>query len=169
MKILVAEDDTVSAMVRRRTLERLEHEVTVAGDGEDAWDRVRGDVFEVVISDWTMPKLDGLCLFQRIRERPAAPYSYLILLTARAEHGDRLEGLLGGADDFLSKPLGMGELFARLEIAERILGLQKALSQATRANEHLQALCERQAQELASARARLSTLAPELDLRDLAA
>ncbi|MBC8101528.1 MAG: Flp pilus assembly complex ATPase component TadA [Cytophagales bacterium] len=138
MRVLIAEDDSTSALVLRRSLEKLGHEVTLAVDGEEAWgvltplENEPTPRFDVVISDWMMPKLDGPSLTRRIRAAapasasgvPALPYLYVILLTARGTPEDRIEGLTAGADDFLVKPLDQADLVARLEVARRILALQ---------------------------------------------
>lgn len=104
MKILIAEDQYPSALFLRRTLERMGHEVTVAGDGEEAWEVVRGGDVPLLISDWMMPKLDGPGLCRRIRDAGSGRYTYIILLTSRESREDKLEGLRAGADDFLTKP-----------------------------------------------------------------
>jgi len=124
MKTLIVEDSSGAALILRRTLEKIGHEVTVASDGMEAWELLQREYFPLVISDWMMPRMDGRTLCRRIRAREGAPYTYVILLTSRNEREDRLEGLGSGADDFLAKPLGGDELFARLEIARRILKMQ---------------------------------------------
>ncbi len=124
MKTLIVEDSSGAALILRRTLERIGHQVTVATDGTEAWDLLQRETFPLVISDWMMPRMDGRALCRHIRAREGAPYTYVILLTSRSDREDRIEGLGSGADDFLTKPLGHGELFARLEIARRILTMQ---------------------------------------------
>ncbi|HZT42396.1 MAG TPA: diguanylate cyclase [Chthonomonadaceae bacterium] len=127
MKVLIAEDDRVSAMVLRKTLERLGHEVTVAADGKQAWECLKRTYMPLVITDWMMPDIDGLELCRRVRSLSRQPYTYVMLLTARDQRADRLEGLGAGADDFLIKPLDPDELTARLKTAERILDMQAEL------------------------------------------
>jgi Type II secretory pathway, ATPase PulE/Tfp pilus assembly pathway, ATPase PilB len=130
MKILIAEDDSTSALVLRKALEKMGHEVVVAEDGEIAWQVIaHDDAFEhrLIISDWMMPEVDGLEFARRLRatRTPHEPYRYLILLTARGRAEDRRMGLEAGADDFMTKPLDIGDLVARLEVAQRILALQQ--------------------------------------------
>jgi two-component system cell cycle response regulator len=138
MKILVAEDQAMSALMLRRTLERMGHEVTVATDGAQAWRIVQEpDGPSIVISDWMMPGLDGPELCRRIRARGGLRYTYVILLTARDRRADRIEGLRAGADDFLVKPPDADELAVRLEIARRILGVQAELERLNRTLEGL--------------------------------
>lgn len=135
MKILIAEDDLLSSLILRKTLERMGHEVVAVVDGADAMQRVsQGDV-RLVISDWMMPRMDGLEFCRRIRRRAAGPYIYIILVTAKQQRKDRIEGLEAGADDFLVKPLDRGELMARVSVALRILSMQEELENRTRALE----------------------------------
>ncbi len=131
MKVLIAEDDSTSAIVLRKALEKLGHEAIVATDGEQAYTLLSRDTtfeYRVVISDWMMPGMDGLELTRKLREErgPDAPYRFVILLTARGRPEDRRTGLEAGADDFMVKPLDMGDLIPRLSIAERMLALEDA-------------------------------------------
>lgn len=128
MKILVAEDQVVAAMHLRRVLEKLGHEVTVAPDGEAAWERIRDDDYPLLISDWMMPHLDGPDLCRRIRDARLDRYTYIILLTSLDRQEDRVKGLRAGADDFLTKPPDPAELSVRLEIADRILAVHDQLA-----------------------------------------
>jgi diguanylate cyclase (GGDEF)-like protein len=134
MKILIAEDQAPSALLLRRTLERMGHELSVAPDGEQAWRIVQSGLAPLLISDWMMPLVDGPELCRRIRSAPLEKYTYIILLTSRDRKEDRLEGLRAGADDFLTKPPDPDELAVRLQIAERIL---KVHAQLARQNERL--------------------------------
>ena len=128
MKIVIAEDDAVSRLVLRKALEALNFEVIALADGVEAWDYLRANEVQVVITDWMMPGLDGLDLCRRIRVRGArGPYVYVILLTARTSREDRLKALQAGADDLLTKPLDRAELFARLNVARRIINMEEQL------------------------------------------
>jgi diguanylate cyclase (GGDEF)-like protein len=129
MKILIAEDQPLSALYLRRTLEKMGHEAVAVPDGEQAWQFVRDGYARVLISDWMMPHLDGPELCRRIRASRNDHYTYIILLTSRDCRRDRLKGLRAGADDFLIKPPDADELAVRLEIAERILVVHEQLAQ----------------------------------------
>ena len=109
------------------------HEVTVAGDGEEAWEIIRGGNVPLLISDWMMPKLDGPGLCRRIRDARGDLYTYIILLTSRESREDKLEGLRAGADDFLTKPPDPDELAVRLEIAGRIIDVHEVAREEERA------------------------------------
>jgi two-component system chemotaxis response regulator CheY len=128
MKILIAEDQPVSAFYLRRTLEKLGHQPELAPDGEAAWRMLRDGHIPLLISDWMMPNVDGPQLCRRVRDARSERYIYIILLTSRDRHEDRVEGLRAGADDFLTKPPDPDELAVRLEIAERILAVHDQLA-----------------------------------------
>ena len=144
MKIVIAEDDSISKMVLRRALEELDFEVVAFEDGREAWDYLRTNEAQVVITDWMMPGLDGLELCRKIRtHRPSKPYVYAILLTARTSRDDRLKSLQAGADDFLTKPLDLAELFARLNVARRIVTMEEQLRSRSLELERMHAELER--------------------------
>jgi DNA-binding response OmpR family regulator len=122
MKILAVEDDAVARAVLRQALRKLGHEAIEAGDGEEAWELLQKEPVRVIVSDWLMPKLDGLELCRRVRGRARAEYSYFILLTGNdATASNQREAADAGVDDFLTKPLDFDELWTRLRVAERIL------------------------------------------------
>lgn len=121
MKILIAEDDPVSQRILRLTLEKSGHEVYTADDGEAAWLALVSNPVEVVISDWLMPKVNGLELCKKVRGRRRREYVYFILLTALSGNENFHEAMEAGVDDFLNKPLHKDLLLTRLSVAERIL------------------------------------------------
>jgi diguanylate cyclase (GGDEF)-like protein len=121
MRTLVVDDDPVSALVLRKTLERMGHEPVVASSGLEALERHRSDPFPVIVSEWMMPGMDGLTLCRYVRDDRSDAYTYVILLTAKTQRRDRLEALQAGIDDFLTKPLDSAELAARLNVADRIV------------------------------------------------
>ncbi len=123
MKILAVEDDTSSRKILIQALQKLGHDVVEAIDGEDALRLLdESDPPRVVVSDWTMPRMDGLQLVQGIRARLKTDYTYFILLTARtADEDNQREATEAGVDDFLTKPIDLTELWMRLRVAERIL------------------------------------------------
>lgn len=129
MRVLVVEDDPVSRRILTGALESLGHETLLAEDGEEAWLRLAAEPVEVVITDWMMPRVDGLELTRRIRARTRERYTWVLLLTALRGKERFLDAMAAGADDFMSKPLDREELHARLVVAERILGLQHEVRQ----------------------------------------
>jgi DNA-binding response OmpR family regulator len=130
MKILTVEDDAVARAVLRKALTRLGHDAVEAPDGEAAWTALQSEPVRVIVSDWMMPRLDGLELCRRIRESAPKDYVYFILLTSRdaTEENSRAAGD-AGVDDFLTKPLDFAELWTRLRVAERILKYTRQVRQ----------------------------------------
>jgi two-component system response regulator MprA len=111
-RVLVVDDDAALRTVLARALSLEGYDVDVAEDGVGAVARFNDDdAPDVVVLDVLMPNLDGLGACRRIRARSDVP---ILMLTARDEVGDRVEGLDAGADDYLGKPFAVAELVARL-------------------------------------------------------
>lgn len=110
-RILVVEDDTAIADVLRRTLRQEGHEVRSAEDGVQALELAESFVPDLVILDLGLPKLDGVEVCRRLRAESDAP---ILILTARSDTDDRVEGLDSGADDYIVKPFERKELLARM-------------------------------------------------------
>jgi two-component system NtrC family sensor kinase len=127
MKILIADDDSVSRRLLQNYLQKWEYEVTAAQDGAEAWRLFEDGLFPMVITDWMMPGMDGSGLLRRIRASPRPGYVYAILLTAKSQKEDLVEGMEAGADDFLTKPFDRDELRVRLRAGERIIRLEHHL------------------------------------------
>jgi sigma-B regulation protein RsbU (phosphoserine phosphatase) len=124
MKILVVDDDRVCRLIITKLLTDMGHECAGAADGKEAWGLLQKQYYPCVVSDWTMPEMDGLDLCRHIRKGKWGRYTYVILLTARTGKKDYKEGMEAGADDFLFKPCDENQLFMRVRVAERILGLR---------------------------------------------
>jgi two-component system, OmpR family, response regulator MprA len=110
-RVLVVEDDAEIADVLRRTLRQEGHEVRSAADGVAALEVAEDFVPDLVILDLGLPKLDGVEVCRRLRAESDAP---ILILTARTQTDDRVEGLDSGADDYLAKPFERKELLARM-------------------------------------------------------
>jgi DNA-binding response OmpR family regulator len=139
MKVLIAEDEAVSRHLLISYLKQWGHQVVAAADGGEAWRLFREQEFPLVLSDWVMPEMDGLELIRHIRGRASGAYVYIILLTARAEKQDVIEGLEAGANDFVTKPFDRGELRVRVRAGERIIELEQELAAQNRALREAQA------------------------------
>src|SRR2546429_1187714 len=139
MRVLIAEDDSVSRLVLQKTLEKLGHAVTAVVDGAAALRAADEGKFRLVISDWMMPEMDGLDLCRQLRARSESAYTYLILLTAKNQKDERVLAMASGVDDFLVKPLDRDELSARVQVATRILSMQEDLEDRQMELEHLHA------------------------------
>ena len=110
-RVLVVEDDDDIADVLRRSLRQEGHEVRTAGDGEEALSMAAEFVPDLVVLDLGLPKLDGVDVCRKLRAAGDVP---ILILTARTDTGDRVEGLDAGADDYLVKPFERAELLARM-------------------------------------------------------
>jgi sigma-B regulation protein RsbU (phosphoserine phosphatase) len=132
MKILISEDDSVSRLLLSATLKKLGHDVIETKDGKEAWEAFQKEYFQVLISDWMMPEMDGLELLQMIRAEKREKYTYILLLTVLEGKESYLEGMKAGTDDFITKPFDEEQLAARLSVAERILSLQTEVKQLQR-------------------------------------
>lgn len=134
LKLLVAEDNPVFQMLLRGILGRWGYEVMIVPDGLDAWKILDSpDPPRLAILDWMMPGMDGVEICRRLRATPREPYTYVVLLTARTEPHDLVEGMDAGADDYLTKPLKSHELRVRLRAGRRIIELQEQLLKAREA------------------------------------
>lgn len=112
MKILIVEDEMEMAGQLRRILEDRRYVVEAASDGEEALDRVFDQAFDLIVLDIMLPKRDGLSVLREIRR--ARIETPVLLLTAKCEIDDRVQGLDEGADDYLPKPFSVNELLARM-------------------------------------------------------
>jgi DNA-binding response OmpR family regulator len=117
MKILVVEDDRRIASFLERGLTAEGHQVTVEFDGRDGLERARSDEFELLILDRGLPYVDGLEIARLLREERRRVL--ILMLTARDSLQDKIDGLQGGADDYLTKPFAFDELLARLVALRR--------------------------------------------------
>ena len=117
MKILVIEDDRRIASFLERGLAAEGYQVSVEQDGRDGLERARTDNFDLIILDRMLPYIDGMevCRILREERRPAM----ILMLTAKDSLQDKVEGLKGGADDYLTKPFAFDELLARIVALRR--------------------------------------------------
>lgn len=133
MRILVADDSTISQTILEQVLRSWGHDVIVVPDGLQAWNILRADnAPRLALLDWMMPELEGPEVCRRVRalQRQVAPY--LILLTAKASSEDIVAGLESGADDYVTKPFDRAELHSRIKVGERVVALQQGLADRVR-------------------------------------
>ena len=117
MRILVVDDDEILVEVLKRSLSSQRHVVDIAEDGAMGWEYVQSGEYELVLLDVNLPGLDGVSLCERMRsEGYSTP---ILLMTAKNASQDRILGLDAGADDYLTKPLDLGELNARVRALSR--------------------------------------------------
>ena len=118
-KILVVEDEAAIAELVAINLRHAGYEVTIAADAEAAVQAVDRVLPDLVLLDWMLPGQSGLALARAWRADPRTKLLPLIMLTARAAESDKLAGLDGGADDYLTKPFSPKELLARIRAVLR--------------------------------------------------
>lgn len=117
MRILVVDDDEILVEVLKRSLASQRHIVDIAEDGQLGWEYVQSGEYELILLDVDLPELDGVSLCEKIRsEGYTTP---ILLMTAKNASQERIRGLDAGADDYLTKPLDLGELNARVRALSR--------------------------------------------------
>jgi len=121
MKILVIEDEKKIANLLQKGLREQGYTVDLSHDGNDGLERASAQPYEAIILDIMLPGRDGLSVLRKLRERKVT--TPVLVLTARGEVNERVEGLNAGADDYLAKPFAMDELVARLRaLMRRVTG-----------------------------------------------
>lgn len=130
--VLVVDDSKAQRKMLSVQLSRWGYRVVEAASGDEALTLCRENVFDMVLSDWMMPGMNGLEFCRAFRELPHERYGYFILLTSKSEKGEIADGFESGADDFLTKPVSSDELRARLRAAERIVAMQTELVEKNR-------------------------------------
>ncbi len=124
MQVLVVDDNPIAVDMLENTLRRAGYEVLTASNGRAALEILDRGTCQMVITDWEMPEMTGLELCRRIRCLGSLHYIYGILLTARRDASDSIEGMTAGADDYVVKPFQPSELVLRVRAAERLLALE---------------------------------------------
>jgi two-component system phosphate regulon response regulator PhoB len=119
--ILVVEDEDALATLLQYNLEKEGYQVLLAGDGEEALVSVDEKLPDLIVLDWMLPKISGIEVCRRLRQRAESRNVPIIMLTARGEESDRIRGLDTGADDYVVKPVSMTELAARVRAVLRRL------------------------------------------------
>jgi DNA-binding response OmpR family regulator len=133
VKILIAEDDSVSRRLLQAALDKCAYEVVVACDGNQAWHALQQQpVPSLLILDWLMPGMDGVEICRKARALPDYRSAYIILLTGKNSKEDVVMGLDAGADDYVTKPFDPGELRARVSVGVRVAQLQLNLAERVR-------------------------------------
>jgi two-component system cell cycle response regulator len=151
-RVLVAEDSPVCRKLLEVALARQPYELRFVQDGVEALNQLVEFQPDILISDWLMPGLSGLELCRHIRNS-CDPYTYIVLLTQKADTEHLVEGLDAGSDDYLTKPFAVGELLARIRVGCRTVQMRReieaknALLERTARTDHLTGLPNRMAVE----------------------
>jgi diguanylate cyclase (GGDEF)-like protein len=136
-RLLLVEDEPTQRMMLERQLTRAGYVVETAENGAEALDKILQGQFQILLTDWDMPGMDGPTLCKRVREANLSTYVYILLLTGHQTTDDVVAGLGAGADDYVRKPANPSELLARLSAGSRIVRLEQSLREA---NEKIQLL-----------------------------
>lgn len=126
-QILVIDDDSAVQELLRRTLKKQGYEVTVASNGEEGIAQAQQLRPALIICDWIMPRLTGIEVCRRVKANPDLSTTQFFLLTSLGSVADRVKGLDAGADDFISKPIELNELQARVRAGLRLHQLSRDL------------------------------------------
>jgi two-component system cell cycle response regulator len=131
MNVLIADDDVVSRRLLQVSLSQAGYQVETAANGAEALRALQeSDRHRLAVLDWMMPEMDGVEVCRAVRKLAREPYIYIILLTAKEQQDEIVEGLEAGADDYITKPFDLHELKARLRSGKRILELQEQIVSA---------------------------------------
>jgi two-component system, cell cycle response regulator len=136
-RILLVDDEPTQRLIMARLLKRAGYDVETASNGREALQKIEAGDFQLMITDWEMPEMDGIALCSALRASQTKGYIYTILLTARDAIEHVVTGLQSGADDYLTKPVIEPELIARLSTGKRIVTLERSLRQANDENRRL--------------------------------
>ncbi len=117
--VLVVEDEPPQVEILSYNLAKAGFRMAHAGDGEEALLLAAEETPDVIILDWMLPELSGLEVCRRLRRRQATRHTPIIMLTARGEESDQIQGLDSGADDYVVKPYSPAEMMARVRAALR--------------------------------------------------
>ena len=124
--ILVVEDDKAIREMLTMFLSANKYEVSTAVDGKQALNQLYQSVPDLLLLDWMLPDMDGIDLIPQIREVSALKDLPILMLTAKAEETDKITGLKTGADDYMTKPVSLQELDARIHaLIRRAQGLNR--------------------------------------------
>ncbi|WP_370399624.1 PP2C family protein-serine/threonine phosphatase [Sulfitobacter sp. JB4-11] len=130
--VLVVDDSRLQRRILTASLTRWGYDVTQASTAEEALAICQREMPDLVLSDWVMPGMSGIEFCRIFRDLSGDEYSYFILLTSKSDKAEVARGLGSGADDFLSKPVNNDELRARITVGERIIDMQRELTETNR-------------------------------------
>lgn len=131
-RVLLVDESRLQRRILSASLKRDGFEVSEAGSASDALGMCQQDMPDLVLSDWVLPDMDAQAFCQAFRDLPSDHYCYFVVLTAKSERDSVVKSLEDGVDDFLLKPVDAHELRARLSAAERILRMQRELTEKNR-------------------------------------
>jgi signal transduction histidine kinase len=132
MNILIADDDAATRKMISQYLKKKGHNVFEASNGIEAFTSIIEHPVNIVVIDWVLPGMDGIDVCRKIRERQEKNYVFFIMLTAKEEKKDLIEGFEAGVDEYIMKPVNLQELIARIKVGARIVRLERKLIEKQR-------------------------------------
>jgi two-component system, cell cycle response regulator len=136
-RVLIVDDDELVRARLAALLRTADFDVETAGSGEEALAILRQRQCQILLTDWQMPRMDGLSLCRIVRTEQREGYIYVLMLTVRDSKEDLLKGLAAGADDYVAKSAPVEEILARLGVARRITHVEHSLRSSNRENRRL--------------------------------
>jgi two-component system cell cycle response regulator len=130
LRLLLVEDEPTQLLLTQRMLRQGGYEVETASDGATALEKLATGRFQLLVTDWEMPGMDGPTLCRKVRATRLPGYLYILLLTGQIATRSVVIGLEAGADDYVRKPADEAELLARLAAGRRIVQLEQSLRDA---------------------------------------
>ena len=128
MKVLIADDELVYLKIVEKMIRGWGYEVVQVTDGVQAWKLLETDPgIHIVLLDWMMPGMDGLTICKHVRQREGMPYVAVLMMSARDQQSDIEQGYIAGVDDYLVKPINSSQLKQRLQVAERVVKMEREL------------------------------------------
>ncbi len=167
LRVLAVDDDPFALALLVRHLSSAGHQVLTARNGKEALKVLLEEGAPMVITDWSMPEMDGLQLCRTIRIHEGIPFTYVIVLTANTEEDHTIDAFEAGTDDYLAKPFRERELLARVQAGQRIIRLREDLERRSRDVHHSNAELAVANEKLAEANHRLNHMATTDELTGL--
>jgi two-component system cell cycle response regulator len=136
-RVLIVDDDDIVRAYLSAVLKKASYDVQTAASAEEALRILDTSQFQIVVTDWQMPGMDGLELCRKVRLKQVDGYVYVMMLTVRESKQDMLVSMAAGADDYIVKGSSLDEILARMEVARRITQLEYSLRLSNRENRRL--------------------------------
>ena len=132
INILVADDDAATRHMISQYLKKKGHTVFEAEDGFKAFTAILHQTINIAVIDWMMPGMNGIELCRKIRDNQKGPYVFIIMLTAKSDKNELIEGFSAGVDEYILKPVNLQEMMARINVGTRIVSLERKLLEKQR-------------------------------------
>ena len=147
-KVVLIEDNRDLRMYISKMLKKFEYKVITAADGLEGWDKVQKIMPDIIVSDVMMPRMDGYELTKLVKTTQTTMHIPVMLITAKPELDSKIKGLETGADDYLSKPINIRELDARIRNLVTMRKFQQAVAEAEALDTRIEELTMSFAQSL---------------------